>query len=210
MHELTSLRNVWVYPEHHCNRRIIPFIFQKTRLSFETFWKKWTFYCIKPAFLSITTVTLQNRNFTIDTSGLCSVHLSVGNHQATGVSLLYTTGFAYCFYLLYLRLLLSRSVHRLDFGFLRSSVAGNFWRAKFLTSNHERMQRVILYTPNTLIKLIIRGQRWADCEISQSESSPDPIKFNPIQSWSAHVKSCIIFCQKHYWSYFAFSQIQLV
>ena len=28
-------------------------------------------------------------------------------------------------------------------------------------------------------------QRWADCEIFQSESSPDPIKLNPIQSWSA-------------------------
>jgi len=27
-------------------------------------------------------------------------------------------------------------------------------------------------------------QRWADCEIFQSESSPDPMKLNPIQSWS--------------------------
>jgi len=48
-------------------------------------------------------------------------------------------------------------------------------------------------------------QRWADCEIFQSETSPDPIKLNPIQSWSAeflkiispiqswsaNVKSCI-------------------
>jgi len=48
-------------------------------------------------------------------------------------------------------------------------------------------------------------QRWADCEIFLSESSPDPIKLNPIQSWSANflkiispiqswpvnVKSCI-------------------
>jgi len=70
-------------------------------------------------------------------------------------------------------------------------------------------------------------QRWADCETFQSESSPDLIKSNPIQSWpakflkiiipiqswSAHVKSCNSFClmrQKHYWSYFAFRQIQLV
>ena len=50
-----------------------------------------------------------------------------------------------------------------------------------------------------------RHQRWADCKIFQSESSPDPMKFNliqswstkflkitsPIQSWSAKVKSCI-------------------
>ena len=60
-----------------------------------------------------------------------------------------------------------------------------------------------------------------------NQSSLDPIQLNaiqswsakflkiisPIQSWSAHVKSCILFClmrQKHYWSYFAFSQIQLV
>ena len=28
-------------------------------------------------------------------------------------------------------------------------------------------------------------QRWVDCENFQSESSPDPIKLNPIQSWSA-------------------------
>jgi len=32
-------------------------------------------------------------------------------------------------------------------------------------------------------------RRWADCEIFQSESSHDPIKLNPIQSWSANVKS---------------------
>jgi len=66
-------------------------------------------------------------------------------------------------------------------------------------------------------------QRWADCEIFQSESSPDLIKLNPIQSWSAkflkiispiqswsaHVKSriCIL---NQYWSYFTFSQIWLV
>ena len=49
------------------------------------------------------------------------------------------------------------------------------------------------------------SQRWADCENFQSESSPDPMKLNPIQSWSAkflkvigpiqsfsaNVKSCI-------------------
>jgi len=28
-------------------------------------------------------------------------------------------------------------------------------------------------------------QRWADCEIFQPESRPDPKKLNPIQSWSA-------------------------
>jgi len=51
-------------------------------------------------------------------------------------------------------------------------------------------------------------QRWADCEIVQSESNPDPQKLNPIQSWSAkflkiispiqswsaRVKPCILFC----------------
>ena len=51
-------------------------------------------------------------------------------------------------------------------------------------------------------------QRWADCEIVQSKSNPDPQKFNPIQSWSTkflkiispiqswstHVKPCILFC----------------
>ena len=51
-------------------------------------------------------------------------------------------------------------------------------------------------------------QRWADCEIFQSESNPDQQKFNPIQSWSgkflkiigpiqswsAHVKPCMLFC----------------
>jgi len=50
-------------------------------------------------------------------------------------------------------------------------------------------------------------QRWADCEIFQSESSPDPMILNPIQcwsakflkiigpkqSWSTNVKSCFIF-----------------
>ena len=50
-----------------------------------------------------------------------------------------------------------------------------------------------------------KWQRWADYEILQSESSPDPIKLNPtqcwsakflkiispIQSWSAHAKLCI-------------------
>ena len=83
------------------------------------------------------------------------------------------------------------------------------------------------------------SQRWVDCEIFQFESSPDPIKLNliqswsakflkiisPIQSWSANVyfnlsciffinfKSCISIClmrQKNHWSYFAFSQIRLV
>ena len=48
-------------------------------------------------------------------------------------------------------------------------------------------------------------QRWVDCEIILSKSSPDPIKLSaiqswsakflkiisPIQSWSANVKSCI-------------------
>jgi len=70
-------------------------------------------------------------------------------------------------------------------------------------------------------------QRWADCEIFQSEFSPDPIKLNsiqfwsaqflkitsPIQSWSANVKPCIFIfpCEaKNYWSYFTFNQIWLV
>jgi len=37
----------------------------------------------------------------------------------------------------------------------RTGVKRNFWLAKFLTSHHVRMHRVILYIPNTLIKLII-------------------------------------------------------
>ena len=51
------------------------------------------------------------------------------------------------------------------------------------------------------------NQRWADCEIFQSESNPDSQKLNPIQywsakflkaisliqSWSAHIKPCIWF-----------------
>ena len=75
--------------------------------------------------------------------------------------------------------------------------------------------------------VVATQQRWADCEIFQSESSPAPTKLNPIQSWSAkflkimspiqswsaNVKLSIIFClmrQKHCLSYFAFSQIQLL
>jgi len=74
---------------------------------------------------------------------------------------------------------------------------------------------------------IAHRQRWADCEIFQSESTPDPIKLNPIQSWSAkffkiispiqswsaNVKSCIYILPheaENNWSYFAFSQIRLV
>jgi len=41
-----------------------------------------------------------------------------------------------------------------------------------------------LYHDNSPWQVCSR-QRWADCEIFQSESSPDPIKLNPIQSWSA-------------------------
>ena len=51
-------------------------------------------------------------------------------------------------------------------------------------------------------------QRWVDCEIFQSESNPDPQNLNPIQywsakflkitdpiqSWSANLKPCILFC----------------
>ena len=61
------------------------------------------------------------------------------------------------------------------------------------------------FSTPTLRLLYSVHQRWADCEIFQSESSPDPIKLNPIQSWSAkflkiispiqswsaNVKSCI-------------------
>jgi len=36
-------------------------------------------------------------------------------------------------------------------------VKRNFWLAKFLTSYHVRMHRVIFYIPNTLIKLLIRA-----------------------------------------------------
>ena len=53
--------------------------------------------------------------------------------------------------------------------------------------------------------VVFRAQRWADCKIFQSESSPDLMKLNPMQSWSAkflkiispiqswstNVKSCI-------------------
>jgi len=36
-----------------------------------------------------------------------------------------------------------------------AGVKRNFWLAKFLTSHHVRMHRVIFYIPNALIKLII-------------------------------------------------------
>jgi len=76
---------------------------------------------------------------------------------------------------------------------------------------------------NRIVVISAGYQRWADCEIFQSESSPDPIYLNQIQSWSAkvfeittpiqsrsaNVKSCIL-RQNNYWSYFAFSQIWLV
>jgi len=38
-----------------------------------------------------------------------------------------------------------------------SGVKRNFWLAKFLTSHHVRMHRIIFYIPNMLIKLIIRA-----------------------------------------------------
>jgi len=41
-------------------------------------------------------------------------------------------------------------------------------------------------------------QRWADCEVFQSKSSPDPMKLNPIQSWSA--KFLKIIGPIHSWS----------
>jgi len=44
---------------------------------------------------------------------------------------------------------------------------------------------------NHIVTISAGCQRWGDGEIFHSESSPDPIKLNPIQSWSAHVKSCI-------------------
>jgi len=73
-------------------------------------------------------------------------------------------------------------------------------------------------------------QRWANCELFQSENSPDLIKFNLIQTstphpqnfWKSLVRSSPdrpmqkeIFSfylkrQRHYWSCFAFSQIWLV
>ena len=75
--------------------------------------------------------------------------------------------------------------------------------------------------------LVPRKQRWADCEIFQSESRPDPIKLNPIQSCPQDLKKSLVrsspapqmwnhsffFClmkQKNCWSYFSFSQIRLV
>ena len=47
---------------------------------------------------------------------------------------------------------------------------------------------------NTIEREPHAPQRWADCEMFQSESNPDPQKLNPIQSWSAHVKPCVLFC----------------
>ena len=44
---------------------------------------------------------------------------------------------------------------------------------------------------NDLWAMDINHHRWTDCEIFQSESSPDPINLNPIQTWSANVKSGI-------------------
>jgi len=37
----------------------------------------------------------------------------------------------------------------------RTGITCNFWLAKFLTSHHARMHRVIFYILNTLMKLII-------------------------------------------------------
>jgi len=51
---------------------------------------------------------------------------------------------------------------------------------------------------NFLILSISSDQRWADWEIFQSESSPDPMKSNPIQSWSAKFLKIIIPIQ--FWS----------
>jgi len=52
------------------------------------------------------------------------------------------------------------------------------WQAKEVRSLHEESEQ-------TVQKVWHRYQRWAVYGIFQSKSSPDPIKLNPIQSWSA-------------------------
>ena len=87
---------------------------------------------------------------------------------------------------------------------------------------HLYMPHLYSHCLHTIICVML--QRWADWEIFQTDSSPDPIKLNPIQSWSAkflemispiqswsaNAKSCIFILPheaNYYWSYFAFSQI---
>jgi len=86
------------------------------------------------------------------------------------------------------------------------------------------------YSSSSISSLIclVWQQRCADWEIFQSQSTPDPMKLNPIQSWSAkflkiispiqswsaNVNLCIFVlphgAKELYWIYFAFSQIRLV
>jgi len=47
------------------------------------------------------------------------------------------------------------------------------------------------YSFKDTIATPVMHQGWADCEIFRFESSPDPIKLNPIQSWSAKLLKII-------------------
>jgi len=62
-----------------------------------------------------------------------------------------------CFYLRNDRRLLLLPELKSDSG---SGVRRNFWLAKFLTSHHVRMRKVIFYISNTLIKLINMAQEF--------------------------------------------------
>jgi len=53
--------------------------------------------------------------------------------------------------------------------------SGHLWQADFSCLHYVNCK----LNPNSMLW----NQRWADCEIFQFESSPDPIKMNPIQSW---------------------------
>ena len=43
--------------------------------------------------------------------------------------------------------------------------------------------KIVFIHISTTASFLDAPQRWADCEIFQSESNPDPKKLNPMQSW---------------------------
>ena len=57
---------------------------------------------------------------------------------------------------------------------------------------------VLAYVSCYLVNIGRMQQKWAYCEFFQSESSPDPMKLNPIHSWSA--KFLKIISPIHSWS----------
>jgi len=90
--------------------------------------------------------------------------------------------------------------------FWKSFLHNHFWKSCTLHNHSFIIFRSIFSAFCAMTPSLF--QRWADCEIFQSESNPDPQKFNliqswstkylkiisSIQSWSVHVKPCILFC----------------